>query len=129
MIDVTSSDDDNVFTSEVGSTVLLKHFDGNVLNVISITTDWLSHLMVSESVVMASFNCGIELLLGEALKLGRLFLLSDFELSTVNGRVCNDISDKRDSTAQISFEAGEINACNFSVSLSLNSSAHLLNLL
>ena len=56
VVDGTSTDDDHVFAEVVSSTVGGEHIGSEVLEVIGVTTLWLSHHVVTEGVEMASLN-------------------------------------------------------------------------
>ena len=81
MIDATSANNDDVLASEVGCAILVEHIGSNVLNAIRFTTNGLSHLMVSEGVVMDCLNGSIELVFAHGFVFLSLLGLGNFEFS------------------------------------------------
>lgn len=81
MIDVTSANNDDVLAGEVGCAILVEHIGSNVLNAIRFTTNGLSHLMVSEGVVMDCLNGSIELVFAHGFVFLSLLGLGNFEFS------------------------------------------------
>jgi len=54
---VTSGNNNDVFTVVIGCMVISKYFGTEVSNLISISLDWLSNLMLSVNIEVRVFHC------------------------------------------------------------------------
>lgn len=129
VVNGASSDDNHVVTKVVGSLELSESISSDVANEISISLDWLSHLVVSESVVVNGFHgSSLHVLVTGAVGSGNL-LLGEFELAGVEGWVGNGIGEELDGTADVTLEAGHLERGSLTVDISGEASTHALNLL
>ena len=129
VLDGTSSNNDHLVTDEVSAAVLREDVRGKVLEVIGITTHWLSEHMVTESVevdglVHSSFEVLVESFVGLT-----LLLLGDLKLCGVEGGVAESVTEHGNSTASVSLEAVNVEAGDFTSSVRADSGTHGLDFL
>ena len=124
MINGASTNDNHVLTSEVSSFVLVEHIDVKVLEVVVVTTDGLSHGVVSVGVVMASFQSGSLEILTHVLVLLSLLLLGNLKLGSVEGGVSDGVAKHGNSTAEVTLEASDVQVGHLAISIARDSGTH-----
>jgi len=129
VIDGTSANDDHVFASVVIGAVSTEHIGVDVLKVIRVTTDRLAHHVVTEGVIVAGLERGANKVLVEVLVVGSLLLLGHLKLGIVEGGILDGITKEGDSAADVTLEAGHVDAGNLTIGVSANVSTHALNFL
>ncbi len=127
MIDGASADDNDVLTSVVGSLELVKHVNVDVLKAIAVTTDRLSHHVVSESVEVASLKSSGLLVLVHVIVILGLLLLGDFKLGSIECGVVDGISEHGEGSSNITLHAGNLQVSDLAVSFRSNSGTHALD--
>ncbi len=127
VIDGASADNNEVLASVVGSLELVEHVNVDVLKAIAVSTDRLSHHVVSEGVEVASLKSGGLLVLVHVIVLLGLLLLGDFELSSIESGVVDGISEHGESSANITLHAGNLQVSDLAVSFGSNSGTHAFN--
>ena len=127
VVDGASAHNDNVLACVVGGLELGEHVHVDVLQVVSITADRLSHHVVSEGVEVASFKSRGLLVLVHGIVLGSLLLLGNFELSLVESGVVDYVSEHGESTADVTLHAGNVQVAHLAVGFGSNSGTHAFN--
>jgi len=124
----TGSNNDHVVSEVVGSSVAIESFNSQVLDVITISVNGLSHHVVSVRVVMSQLkSVGLQLF-EVVLVISSKLLFASLELSSVEVGVRVNVSEDVDSITDITLEASNRVGAPFSVSRSTLSGSHLFNL-
>ena len=103
--DSTCTYDDNVVSEVVSGTVFVQHICIQVLELIWVSFLWLSHHMLSESVEVGLFKQRAFVVFMVLLMLLCHFLLGELDFGGVKGCVAEGISEKGDSTVNVTFHA------------------------
>jgi hypothetical protein len=101
---VSGTDNNHVFTEEVGCSVVSEVINGEVGEVIGVSLNRLAHHVVSEGVVVGVLECSILIVFVVVCVLTGDHLLSDFELSSIHRGVAEGIAHDADSTFDIILE-------------------------
>lgn len=91
---ITSSNNDDVLTIVVGSVVVSKNLGTEVSNLISITLNWLSHLMLSINIEVGILNGDFLVVVETGLVFIRNFDLKLFNFCWVQLHVADGISEE-----------------------------------
>lgn len=91
---ITSSNNDDVLTIVVGSVVVSKNLGTEVSNLISITLNWLSHLMFSINIEVGILNGDFLVVVETGLVFIRNFDLKLFNFCWVQLHVADGISEE-----------------------------------
>jgi len=129
VVHITSSNNNKVITEVVLGAVLLESVNGEVLKVVSITKDRLSHHMVTVSVVVRVLNGSAVVFASGPFVLGSDLLFAKFELSSVKGSVGDGVSKHVNNLADVVLEASDLDVGVFTVGLTCEASAHHFDLL
>lgn len=129
VVDIAGSNNNEVITEVVLGTVLLESINSEVLEVVGITADGLSHHVVTVSIVVRVLNGGAVVFAGRLLVLGGDLLFAELELSSVKGGVRDGVSKHVDNSADVVLEASNLEVSVFTVGLSGETSTHHFNLL
>lgn len=124
VVDVASSDNDHVVAAVVGLSECLDVTDRDVLKGIEITTDWLSHHVVSESVVMDGLHACGETILVQVVHLSHLLLLAKLKLSAVKSWVAHGIAKKSDGATNVVLEASDVEGSDLAIDVGGDASSH-----
>jgi len=124
VVNGSGTNDDHVLTSKVSSFVLVEHVDVKVLELVVVTTDRLSHLVVSEGIVMASLESGSLIILTHVFVLLSLLLLGNLKLGSIEGGVSDGVAKHRNSTAEVTLVAGDVQVGHLAISIARDSGTH-----
>ena len=124
VVDITSSDNNDVFTNVVSSVVVSEVIGTKGLSKISITFNWLSHHVLSVGVEMSVLKSGLGISVVVILVFLGNLLLEEFKLSWVELWVGNHISEKSNTGSGIRSVELDSNSGEFSIGMSLESSTH-----
>lgn len=91
---ITSGNNDDVLTIVVGSVVVSKNLGTEVSNLISITLNWLSHLMFSINIEVGILNGDFLVVVETGLVFIRNFNLKLFNFCWVQLHVADGISEE-----------------------------------
>lgn len=94
MTHITSGNNDDVLTIVVGSVVVSKNLGTEVSNLISITLNWLSHLMFSINIEVGILNGDFLVVVETGLVFIRNFDLKLFNFCWVQLHVADGISEE-----------------------------------
>lgn len=129
VVDVSSSNNNDVVSEVVGSSEVNELVSGQFSNSVWVSSNWLSHLMVSEGVVVNSLHGGSLHVLGPSIIKGLNLHLSKLKLSRVEGGRAERVSQDLDGTADITSHAVHVEAGDLTVNRGLERSSHALNFL
>lgn len=107
VVDFTDSDNDEVISVVVVSVEILDVVKGNVLQVISLTSDGLAHHVVSESIEMSVLHQSALVLSVVVLMELRNFFLDNLQILRVESGVADLVSEHSDGLWHVSLEGLE----------------------
>ena len=106
MADIASSDNNEIVTVVVGSLEGIEVVNSKASKLISVTLDWLTHHVVTVSIVMSVLKSSGLHVLVVASVVGSDFLLKEFELGSIKSGVGNGVTKKFNSTRNVVLEDG-----------------------
>lgn len=98
MVNITSSDNNNVLTSVVGGVVVSEVVNSKSVSEISVSLDWLSHHVLSERVEVSVFKSGLRESIVVILMFLANLLFKELKFSSVKGWVADHISENFNSS-------------------------------
>ena len=117
MVDVTSTNNNDVITEVVGGVEVAKVINRNLLDVVAVSLNWLAHHVLSVNIEMAVLKGSFHAAVVVVVVLLSDLLLNELEFVRVKSAVCDNISKKLDGLANITLEDLERNLSVLSVSL------------
>lgn len=98
VVNITSSDNNNVLTSVVGGVVVSKVVNSKSMSEISVSLDWLSHHVLSERVEVSVLKSGFRESIVVILVFLANLLFKELKFSSVEGWVADHITKNLDSS-------------------------------
>ena len=129
VVDGTGSNNNDVITEVVSSSVASEHISVEVLKLVSLTLDGLAEHVVSEGVEVGVLQSGVLVVLSGGRVLSGELLLGELNLSGVEGSVGEGITEERHSSADITLEDLEAEGGLLTASLIDVSATHVFDIL
>lgn len=129
MVNVTSTDNDDVVTEVVSCVEISQVVSTEGLEVITVSLDGLSHHVLSVNIVVSILDSGLEVSLsGTFVLLANLFL-DELKLISIESAVSNKVTEELYSLLDVTLEDLKAKLRIFSVSLAVVTTTHVLNCL
>jgi hypothetical protein len=104
MVDVTSTNNNDVITEVVGGVEVAKVINRNLLDVVAVSLNWLAHHVLSVNIEMAVLKGSFHVAVVVVVVLLSDLLLNELEFVRIKSAVCDNISKKLDGLANITLE-------------------------
>ena len=127
MIDVTSTNNNDVITEVVGGVEVAKVVSRNLLDIVTVSLNGLAHHVLSVNIEMAVLNGSFKVAVVVVFVLLSNLLLHELELIGVESAVSDDISKNLDSLANITLEDLERDMSVLSVGFACEATAHVFD--
>jgi len=127
MVDVASTNNNDVITEVVGGVEVAKVVSRNLLDVVAVSLNGLAHHVLSVYIEMAVLNGSFQVAVVVVFVLLSNLLLNELEFVGVKSAVSDNISKKLDGLANITFEDLERNLSVLSVSSACETTPHVFN--
>ena len=127
MVDVSSTNNNNVITEVVSSVEIAEVVSRDVLEVVTVSLDGLTHHVLSVNVVMAVLKSCFHIAVVVVLVLLSNFLLNELELVGIEGTACNEVTKQLDSLLNITFKNLKVDLCVLSVGLAGETGSHVFD--
>ena len=127
MVDVASTNNNDVITKVVGGVEVAKVVSRNLLDVVAVSLNGLAHHVLSVDIEMAVLNGSFQVAVVVVFVLLSNLLLNELEFVRVKSAVSDNISKKLDGLSNISLEDLERNLSILSVSSACETTPHVFN--
>lgn len=127
MVDVASTNNNNVITEVVSCVEIAEVISRDVLEVVTVTLDGLAHHVLSVYVKMTVLKSGFHIAVVVVLVLLSNFFLNEFELVGIEGAACNEVTKELNSLGNITLEYLKVDLCVLSVGLAGEAGTHVFD--
>jgi hypothetical protein len=127
MVDVTSTNNNDVITKVVRGVEIAEIISRDVLDIITVSLNGLAHHMLSVNVEVAVLKSGLHVAVVAVLVLLSNLLLNELELVGIEGAASNKVTKKLDSLGNITLEDLEVDLSVLSIGLAGEAGSHVFD--
>jgi hypothetical protein len=127
VVNVTSTNNNDVIAKVVSGVEITKVIGGNSLNIIAVSLNGLSHHVLSVNVEVAVLKGGLHVAVVVVFMLLSNFLFNELELISIKSAASDKVTKKLDSFANVTLENLKRKVRIFSISLAGEAATHVFN--